>query len=664
MKNLFLGLAAAIGLAAALACGGDGGSAPQQQSARVTGVTLSADTLSLTLGQPRPLIAHVFPQGAANRAVTWASSAPGVVAASGSGESVTLDAHAPGAATITVTTADGGFTARCSVTVDDGLIHVDSLTFDMPALTLAQGATRRIGARLLPADADDTRLEWASSDRAVATVAGGSDSAMVTGVANGRATITATSVDGGLTATCAVTVEPYTVPLVGLLLSSPQLDLAIQVSNPITIAAAALPSNAVFGTPTWTSSNTSVATVTGNGLSATVTPVALGNATITVASGSVRATCNASVLVAPQVIPEIKTLHPSIDLAFQSSGAIRADGTLWTWGQGGNGRLGHGNTANLNAPTQVGQDANWAHISMGYLHGAAVRSNGTLWAWGVNSYGQLGRGYTSQTEATPAQAGADTNWKIVAAGDSHTMAIKTDGTLWGAGLNNSGQLGDGTTANRSTFVRIGTATNWVAVECGVNHTVALRADGTLWAWGVNSAGQVGDGTTVVKNAGPVQIGTAFNDWKAVSAGDFHSAGIRADGSLWTWGNGGNGRLGHGTTTNLNVPTRVGSDSDWASVSGGGSHTVALRNWGGVFAWGQNSAGQLGNGTTTLSATPVMVGGEIDWVAVASSAGDHAAALKVDGGLWIWGANGQGQVGNGTSVNQTVPLRIGTGFRVD
>ena len=130
------------------------------------------------------------------------------------------------------------------------------------------------------------------------------------------------------------------------------------------------------------------------------------------------------------------------------------------------------------------------------------------------------------------RVGSATNWKSVAAGFGHTVALKTDGTLWAWGYNSASQLGDGTTVNRSYPVQIGAATNWQSVSC-FQQTVAIKSDGTLWAWGYNYYGQVGDGTTGNKSS-PVQIGTATN-WQSVSAGLYHTVAVKNDSTLWSWG---------------------------------------------------------------------------------------------------------------------------------
>ncbi len=118
----------------------------------------------------------------------------------------------------------------------------------------------------------------------------------------------------------------------------------------------------------------------------------------------------------------------------------------------------------------------------GYYHTVAVKTDGTLWAWGDNTYGQLGDG-TTIDHSSPVQVGTATNWAAVGAGQYHTVAVKTDGTLWAWGDNTFGQLGDGTTTNHATPVQVGTATNWASAAGGYGHTVAVKTDGTVWGVG-------------------------------------------------------------------------------------------------------------------------------------------------------------------------------------
>src|SRR3989337_2999238 len=137
--------------------------------------------------------------------------------------------------------------------------------------------------------------------------------------------------------------------------------------------------------------------------------------------------------------------------------------------------------------------------------------------------------------AFPSGATGETVKSQIAAGSYHTLAIKSDGTLWAWGYNYSGQLGDGTTSNKTTPVQIGTGTNWSQIAAGGYHTLAIKSDGTLWAWGGNSFGQLGDGTSSDYKTTPVQIGTGTN-WSQIAAGGYHTLAIKSDGTLWAWGN--------------------------------------------------------------------------------------------------------------------------------
>ena len=340
--------------------------------------------------------------------------------------------------------------------------------------------------------------------------------------------------------------------------------------------------------------------------------------------------------------------------------AVRADGTLWAWGDHGHGRTGFGIVSgHISTPSRVDTATNWTSVSAGASHSVAIRSDGSLWAWGNNSQGRLGDGTTANRN-TPVRIGTATNWASASAGESHTVAIRSDGTLWAWGRNANGQLGDGTTSNRNTPVRIGAATNWAYVSAGHSHTLGLRTDGTLWAWGSNQQGQLGDGTTTGRNS-PVQIQSGMT-WASVSAGGIagasHSVAIRSDGSLWGWGHSAWGQRGDGTTTNRNTPVRIGMATNWISVAAGGSHTIAIRSNGTLWAWGRNANGQLGDGTSTNRNTPMQIGTATNWASV--SAGDrHTIAARSDGTFWVWGLTEHGRLGDGISEgrNRINPLQI-------
>ena len=200
---------------------------------------------------------------------------------------------------------------------------------------------------------------------------------------------------------------------------------------------------------------------------------------------------------------------------------------------------------------------NWSSASAGALHTIAIKRDDTLytlWAWGYNASGRLGDGTTTNRTA-PTQIGTATTWSSVSVGVYHTAAVKTDGTLWAWGYNELyGQLGDGTTTNRTAPTQIGTATTWSSVFSGEHHTAAIKTNGTLWAWGRNNSGQLGDGTIISKTT-PTQIG-AETTWSSVSGGGWHTVARKSDGTLWAWGDNYYGQLGDGTTTDRTTPTKI------------------------------------------------------------------------------------------------------------
>jgi alpha-tubulin suppressor-like RCC1 family protein len=374
--------------------------------------------------------------------------------------------------------------------------------------------------------------------------------------------------------------------------------------------------------------------------------------------------------------------------------AVRADGTLWCWGKNSSGQLGLGDDTSRPSPAQVGEAKDWTAVSAGENHTCGVR-RGELWCWGDNWQGQLGLG-DSTTRLSPARVGVASDWSAVSAASIHTCGLRGS-TLWCWGGNWYGELGVGDTAQRTSPVQVGLASDWSLVSAGGQQTCGLRSGalwcwgavsgeaqrsspaqvgvandwsavspgldytcglrgGTLWCWGQGWTGQLGLGDTTESNV-PTRVGTG-SDWSDVSASQFYTCGLRG-GELWCWGINRDGQLGLGDTTPRNVPERVGTGSDWSEVSVSYHHTCGLRS-GDLWCWGLNSDGQLGVGEVeTHALTPVSIAAQDSFSEVAAGGG-HTCAIRVDGTLWCWGRNWEGQLGNAMDfINRQWPMQIGT-----
>ncbi|MCM2324393.1 MAG: RCC1 repeat-containing protein, partial [Oligoflexia bacterium] len=334
------------------------------------------------------------------------------------------------------------------------------------------------------------------------------------------------------------------------------------------------------------------------------------------------------------------------------------DGNLWTWG--GNGTaLGHNDTLARSSPQQLGSATDWQRCAAGGGHSLAIRSK-TLWSWGGNGFGQIGDS-TNVGKSSPVQIGALTDWVSVSAGAYHSLAIREAtpdtgiGTLWSFGLNGSGQLGISNLTSMNSPVQIGAGVSWSKVAAGLSHSLALRVDGSLWAWGLNSSGQLGL-SDLTQRTSPVQVGV---EWAKVAAGSSHALALKTNGTLWSWGANGSGQLGLGIfdTAGRSSPVQIGTDTNWVEISCGRIHSMAMKNDGSVWLWGDHTNGRLGFGPLSFS-SPVQVGTDTNWAKV--QAGEaFTIAQKLDGTLWSWGYNLSGQLGHHSGTCFSSPVQIGT-----
>jgi alpha-tubulin suppressor-like RCC1 family protein len=273
--------------------------------------------------------------------------------------------------------------------------------------------------------------------------------------------------------------------------------------------------------------------------------------------------------------------------------------------------------------------------------------NPSLLAWGLNNDGQLGNGTTSGNNPNPIPITVASNVVAGAAGDFHSLFVTADRTLWAMGGNVYGQLGI-SLAISYTNLPVIVASNVVAVAAGYEHSLFVKSDGTLWAIGWNVYGQLGTGTTTDAHT-PISVASNV---MAVAAGYEHSLFLKTDGTLWAMGDDRYGELGNGTTTEANIPISVASNV--VAVAAGGYHSLFVKTDGTLWAMGGNFFGQLGNGTSQNSSLPVIVASNV--VAVAAGL-YHSLFATANGTLHGMGYDNYGQLGNGTTTEANTPINV-------
>jgi alpha-tubulin suppressor-like RCC1 family protein len=377
---------------------------------------------------------------------------------------------------------------------------------------------------------------------------------------------------------------------------------------------------------------------------------------------------------------------PMVVAGANRSLALKDDGTVWAWGRNYYGQLGDGTYNDSSTPVEVKVKDNdgtlvpltgVTALAAGATHSLALKNDGTVFAWGDNELGQLGDGTKGDyaSSHTPVKVAGLSDVKAIAAGYPHSLALKNDGTVFAWGRNRSGELGDGTNANKNTPVQVkgkdgaGYLTDVTAIVGRGWHSMALKNDGTVFAWGDNEFGQLGDGTNANRNT-PVQVkgkdGAGYlSDVKAITLGFSHSLALKNDGTALAWGNNEFGQLGDGTSgyyASSPTPVKVLGLTDVKAIAAGYHYYLALKNDGTLLAWGDNNHGELGDGTNANKNTPVQVKGKdgagylTDVKAIAGGY-HHSIALKNDGTVWSGGNNDHGQLGDGTHNDSTTPVKV-------
>jgi len=312
--------------------------------------------------------------------------------------------------------------------------------------------------------------------------------------------------------------------------------------------------------------------------------------------------------------------------------AIKNDGTLWTWGGNQNGQLGINDTTARSSPIQTAAAAtNWVDVSMSSSV-ISLKRDGTLWTWGTNFSGELGDGTTANKSSPVQTVAGGTNWIKICAGKgavNTVAATKTDGTLWLWGCGANGALGNDATTNRSSPVQtISGGGNWQHVSVGSLLVSAIKTDGTLWTWGLNDTGGLGDNSTTDKSS-PIQTVSGGTNWKTSSSGERVTAAIKTDGTLWLWGSNTGGRLGDDTAITRSSPVQtISGGGNWKRVSAF-YEVAAIKTDGTLWLWGCGTSGVLGNNATTNRSSPVQtVASGTFWTSI-DIAQDAVSALRYD-----------------------------------
>lgn len=314
----------------------------------------------------------------------------------------------------------------------------------------------------------------------------------------------------------------------------------------------------------------------------------------------------------------------------------------------------------------------------GENHSIALKGDGTVWGWGNNKFGQLGIGSTITTEI-PTKVNGLQNVKMVASGSNHTLALKEDGTVWAWGYNNVGQLGDNTQIVKYTPVQVlgengeGYLKDIVYIAAGTNYSAAINKYGEVWTWGLNTNGQLGDGTTVNKYT-PVKVKANLNGIIQIACGNNHMVAVKADGTAYSWGYNQYGKLGDNTGTQRTIPvavlTSVNTElEDIIGVEASHNNSYFLKADGTVLSVGYGGNGQLGNGVTGNQSLPVHVlnsdgTDNLKNITTIKAGANTIYALDKVGKVYAWGVGSNGQIGNNDILNSSKPTFVKDGSGED
>lgn len=367
--------------------------------------------------------------------------------------------------------------------------------------------------------------------------------------------------------------------------------------------------------------------------------------------------------------------------SFDHTLALKSDGTVVAWGNGGSGVLGARDPLDAGSlylsssttPVAVSVVSDVVSVSASRDHNLVLKKDGTVWAWGSSRYGQLGTGQFNISSYVPVQVPGLANVVAISAGENFSAAVTADGSVWTWGRNKwssitYGMLGN-TGPDSATPTKVSGVSGVKAVAASQAFMLALKTDGTVWAWGRNNRGQLGNGvdpTTTPPIGAPAPV-LNLTGITAIAASFEFSMALKSDGTVWVWGDDYYGQLGNGLPVMVpgvnyvginSVPKKLSALSDVAAISAGLFNAAAVKTDGTVWTWGINSWGQLGLGTTTQPAVAVNRVPGLSNVTSIAFGNNFVVAGKSDGSVWSWGKNSSfGALGNGSTTDSSVPVQV-------
>lgn len=336
--------------------------------------------------------------------------------------------------------------------------------------------------------------------------------------------------------------------------------------------------------------------------------------------------------------------------------ALDDTGQVWCWGKNDKGQIGDGTTDNERlTPVRVSNLGNAAQVAAGWRHTCAVLRNGRAKCWGFNTSGQIGDNTTAD-RPFPVRVHRVRGATQIAADGHNSCAVLGDGRAKCWGWNANGQIGDGTTTDRRRAVRVHRLRRDAAqIEVGSGYACALLGRGIAKCWGKNSLGELGDGTTTQRLT-PVRV-RRLRGAVQIGIGERHGCALLENGRAKCWGQGGSGQLGDGTETDRRTPVRVRRLRGAVQIAAGRGHSCAVLDNGRAKCWGAGGNGQLGIGTNPFEQlTPIRVR-RLRGVIQLAAGRSHSCGLLKDGRVKCWGANWNGQIGDGTTSARLLPVFV-------